>query len=280
MDYDPTRRALLHPEYDDPTPGFGLAWSQELICAELSRLAYYKCEDDGGARLTAALRAAGFGDPIFFIDREAGAQGFGTIAGDTAYLAFRGTQPDSLSDLLADADFRLEDWPGGGRVHRGFQAALHSLREQIDRWLGDVGERTLVVTGHSLGAAMATLMAAGRPAAILISFGSPRVGDQAFVDSLAGRDVRRFVDTADLVARVPPEMLGYAHLPGLRYIDSTGAVAPAPPSQAEINRDRAEARRAYLHCAVDIWHNVPARDLADHAPINYVGALLGGRTGP
>ena len=280
MDYDPTRRALLHPEYDDPTPGFGLGWSQELICAELSRLAYYKYEDDGGARLGAALHAAGFGAPQPFVEAKAGAQGFGTIAGGTAYVAFRGTQPDSLSDLLADARFGMLPWPGGGRVHHGFRDAFESLHPKINDWLEGAGHDRLVVTGHSLGAAMATVMAGSYPAATLVTFGSPRVGDEAFVACFEGRDVRRFVDTADLVTRVPPELIGYRHLQGMRYIDRNGTVTASPPPKAEIDADRAAARRDYLHCAVDIWHNVPARDLADHAPINYVGALLGGRTGP
>jgi lipase (class 3) len=280
MDYDPTKEALFHPESRDPTPGFGLDWPADLICAELSRLAYYKYEDDGGARLSAALRAAGFGDPELFVSQKGGAQGFGTIADGAAYVAFRGTEPDSVSDLLADARFGMLPWPGGGRVHHGFRDAFESLHPAINDWLGRAGHRRLIVTGHSLGAAMATIMAGSYPDATLITFGSPRVGDEAFVACFAGREVRRFVDTADLVTRVPPELLGYRHLPGMHYIDRGGMVTASPPPQTEIDADRAAARRDYLHCAIDVWHNVPARDLADHAPINYVGALLGGRIGP
>jgi pimeloyl-ACP methyl ester carboxylesterase len=280
MDYDPTKQALFHPESRDPTPGFGPGWPMDLICAELSRLAYYRYEDDGGARLSAALRTAGFSDPRLFISPRGDAQGFGTTADGVAYVVFRGTQPDSVSDLLADVRFGLRPWPGGGRVHQGFRDAFESLHSAIKDWLEGAGDRRLVVAGHSLGAAMATIMAGSYPAATLVTFGSPRVGDAAFVAGFAGRDVRRFVGCADLVTRVPPELLGYSHLPDMRYIDRGGAVRATPPSKPEIDADRATARRDYLHCAIDVWHNVPARDLADHAPINYVGALLGGRTGP
>jgi hypothetical protein len=248
----------------------------------LSRLAYYKYENDGVSRLRAALHASGFGVPKPFLSQRGDAQGFGTTAGGVAYVAFRGTQPDSVSDMLADARFGLRPWPGGGRVHHGFRDAFEALHAAINDWLEDPGHRDLqlVVTGHSLGAAMATIMAGSYPAASLVTFGSPRVGDAAFVARFAGRDVRRYVDCTDMVARVPPELLGYAHLAGLRYIDRNGAVAAVEPTKAQIEADRAAARLDYLHCLVDVWHNVPARDLADHAPINYVGALLGGRTGP
>ncbi|MBV9882474.1 MAG: lipase family protein [Sphingomonadaceae bacterium] len=281
MDYDPTKRALFHPEDRDPTPGFGLRWSRELICAELSRLAYYRFEDDNRARLTAALRGGGFSDPQPFVSAAEGAQGFGTIGDGVAYVAFRGTQPDSVRDLLADARFGPEPWPGGGNVHGGFLRVFDPLHRGIKDWLGRAGHRALVATGHSLGAAMATLMAAAHPEAQLISFGSPRVGDRTFAGLFAGRQIERFVDCADMVTQLPPDgLFGYVHLDGLRYIDRHGRLAAAPPSQGAIDADRTAARLAYVPLAVDVLDNVPTRDLADHAPINYVGALLGQRTGP
>ena len=43
----------------------------------------------------------------------------------------------------------------------------------------------LILAGHSLGAALATLAATVFPPALLVTLGSPRVGDAEFVAALA-----------------------------------------------------------------------------------------------
>ena len=91
--------------------------------------------------------------------------------------------------------------PAGLRVEHGFLAAYNSLRNAtanaITAGLAACGAGcSLLFTGHSLGAAMATLAAAehagGAAAVQLYTFGSPRVGDQAFAswarDKLALRN--------------------------------------------------------------------------------------------
>jgi hypothetical protein len=134
MDYDPTKEALFHPESRDPTPGFDAGWPLELICAELSRLAYYKYEEDGGARLGAALRAGRFGDPRLFVSRTGDSQGFGTIADGTAYVAFRGTQPDSVSDLLADGSECCPGPAGDGCITVSGTPSNPCIRRSTTGW--------------------------------------------------------------------------------------------------------------------------------------------------
>lgn len=280
MEYDPTREALFHPERAEPVADFGADWQRDRICAELSRLAYYRFEDDDGLRLREALAGRGFGVPRPFVDAAAGAQGFGTVARDgTVYVAFRGTQPDSLRDLRADADAALVAWPPGGRVHRGFRDTFLAVRVAVDAWLGEAGDGDLVVTGHSLGAAMATVMASVQDRATLVTFGSPRVGDGAFVALFAGRDARRYADCTDIVSRLPPPIV-YRHVSKMHYVDRVGTVHFPPPDDAYIRADRLKASAAYVaKHAWKFWKNVPARSGADHAPINYVSAVLGRRTG-
>jgi predicted lipase len=71
----------------------------------------------------------------------------------------------------------------------------------------------LLVAGHSLGAAMATLALPDIEASLNIkvtsvfTFGSPRVGDDAFArayNTAFGRRSFRIVNTSDIVTSVPP----------------------------------------------------------------------------
>ena len=73
--------------------------------------------------------------------------------------------------------------------------------------------------GHSLGAALATLLAldvgsTGHDSVELVTWASPRVGDKAFCDAFAKHvsDVARFTCGADVVPRLPPEKLGFEHV--------------------------------------------------------------------
>jgi hypothetical protein len=280
MDYDPTRRSLYSPETGDPVADFSAAWPIDAICAELSRLAYYRFEATQKPRLDSALTRAGFTASTLFTGEGWGTNGFGTLGPDgTAYVAFRGTQPDSLLDIVVDARFLPRRFDGGGRVHAGFLDAYASILDVLAGWIGTAGRTRLVATGHSLGAALATILAAAHPRATLVTFGSPPVGTRAFAALFAGRPARRYVDCADVVAAVPAGILGYVHLPDLHYIDSSGTVYATPPTPAEQLRDQVRARLDYPF-RYGGSGNVASRSFADHAPINYVSALLGRREGP
>ncbi|MEA3035499.1 MAG: triacylglycerol lipase [Sphingomonadales bacterium] len=281
MDYDPTRKSLYVPESGDPLPDFSAAWDIDQICAELSRLAYYHFELKDAPRLDAALQHAGFTAAEPFEGPARGAQAFGTTRPDGCrFVAFRGTEAGKLLDLVADARFKLVPFGAAARVHEGFLAAYTSLQAAIGKWLGAADGKRLVVTGHSLGAAMATLLAAERREAELVTFGSPRVGDPAFAAMFAKRMVRRYVDCTDGVTAVPPALIGYAHLSGEHYIDHSGQVHVDPPTAEELAEDRRAGRVIYAsRYAWKVWRNVLVRELADHAPVNYVSAVTGKRTG-
>ena len=84
----------------------------------------------------------------------------------------------------------------------------------------------LLVTGHSLGAALAATFAAhymrDHPAAAVRAYpyAQPRVGDAVFAQALERlvassprRVFRRFINNNDIVTRVPASLLGYRHEP-------------------------------------------------------------------
>lgn len=146
-------------------------------------------------------------------------------------VAFRGTQPDKISDWMTDLDINLVGGPGG-RVHDGFNAALNSIWR--DLWQDIVttrNNRSLWVTGHSLGGGLAVLATAklrlekDEPVNGLYTFGQPRVGDREFArhfDADFGRQSFHYVNNNDVVARVPFRSMGYSHVGSFCYFDSEG----------------------------------------------------------
>jgi hypothetical protein len=289
MKYDPTRQALYSPEIGDPVEDFNVTWERDQLCAELSRLAYVGFERGELERLKGILHKAGFGVPECFHKETYDAQAFVTMAPDgRAFVAFRGTQIEKPRDILADINALPVAWKDirtdldakptertdDSRVHRGFAKAYFSLRDEIEAWLKKNPHSALVLTGHSLGAAMATLMAADHAEADLVTFGSPRVGDKSFASQFDGRLVRRYVDCADGVPDLPPPA-GYRHVCDLVYIDRRGKVREDAPTFRDRALDRLAANFAYL--GKYAWRqprNVLLRSFADHAPINYVSAAL------
>jgi len=112
-------------------------------------------------------------------------------------------------------------------VEKGFYKAYNYIKPELLNNLPILAKRyntnKLLITGHSLGAAMATLMTydivSSFPSykmAYLVNFGSPRVGNQAFVDSF-NKYARSFTHYRithyyDIVPHVPEEFLGYLHI--------------------------------------------------------------------
>jgi len=284
IDYDPSRAALFTPALRPALFEAGQAYSPVQLGLEFARLAYLRAEavPEDETRLKEALARVGFGQPTSFWNNdkdspETGSQGFAAYRPQDrlAVLAFRGTETQEWADLAHDLAATSVPWPEArGHVHDGFARSLRSLLPQVRDWLGSQGKERvkLLICGHSLGAAMATLAASIFQPATLVAVGSPRVGDKEFATCFAGVDVIRLVDCCDLVTHLPPETPWYTHVGPMTYIDRDGLVkAPGALSTA---KDQWRARASYL---VDhAWRKgtVEIRDLADHAPINYIRAYF------
>ena len=103
-------------------------------------------------------------------------------------LAFRGTEPSELSDLLADLNAIPRGAMTHGLVHSGFRNECDKL------WMDVLAEiehnnqlkvkKDVYFTGHSLGAAMATISATRYKPEELFTFGSPRVGGAKFIKNI------------------------------------------------------------------------------------------------
>ncbi len=180
------------------------------------------------------------------------AYGFRT-AGHT-FLAFRGSRlpkkgmtlsekAETLwSDWLA-TDFNFIPWRWPLR-HLGFVRAWERIREQVIEWLksGSQESPQLVLTGHSLGGALALLAAFDLakerfPIRAVITFGAPRVGLFWFrhlyytlrcpMQTLHSV-TWRFTHSTDLVSRLPPP-LPYCHVGEEYVVEDWGEIEEGRP---------------------------------------------------
>ena len=156
---------------------------------------------------------------------------------EAVLVTFRGTQPGSIDDIVSDLLIPLVAWPHG-KVHLGFKRALDRVWDEMLVLINSLAPpRTVWFSGHSLGAALATLAADRFPAAAgVCTIGSPRVGDRAFAaefDVRFGLRALRFVNDTDIVTHVPtPFPAPYEHVGQLRQISADVAVTSEPPALA------------------------------------------------
>eukprot|EP01059_Diplonema_ambulator_P004447 TRINITY_DN1414_c0_g2_i1.p1 TRINITY_DN1414_c0_g2~~TRINITY_DN1414_c0_g2_i1.p1 ORF type:complete len:1160 (+),score=284.10 TRINITY_DN1414_c0_g2_i1:187-3480(+) len=120
-------------------------------------------------------------------------RGTANVANKKTDLEFR-RKP--WKDMVADVDksmFRfLSCWGATPMIHRGFASLWDTVSpvvcDQIETLRGEFGYERVFVTGHSLGAAVATLAAYslakkyGSSAVGLYAFGTPLLGNQAFAN--------------------------------------------------------------------------------------------------
>ena len=216
--YDHFLNAELAP-FEAKAEGFSRtnAW----WLAEASLLAYWPKAD-----VKARVKKA-FGQAQDFSAENV--EGYVALFNGFAIAAFRGTESTSLADIVMDAEFVKNDWEHGGRVHEGFLRGFNNVNKPekpentLRKALAEIPpDRPVWFTGHSLGAALATLAAdefvsSNPPARYggLYTFGSPLVGDRAFVDGFntrhAGKSFR-IVNDRDGVPLVPPRFAGYRHV--------------------------------------------------------------------
>lgn len=186
----------------------------------------------------------------------------GNTDSELIVVAFRGTSPFDTLDWITDVDLSWYEIPGLGRVHAGFLKALgqqkilgwpkdliqifgghdyayYTIRAKLKELLGKNDKAKFVVTGHSLGGALAILFPAilayhGETSLLerldgVYTYGQPRVGDEKFgnfmQDQISNnllRNYNRTVYCNDIVPRVPSDshLTEFKHFGTCAYFNS------------------------------------------------------------
>ncbi|OSD03904.1 alpha/beta-hydrolase [Trametes coccinea BRFM310] len=215
----------------------------------------WACGDSCDALPNVKVLAAGGDDgliPRFLVAHDADE--------DTIVVAHQGTDPKNfLSDLndlkFAQVGANKTVLPAAGddiKMHDGFAYAQSRTADivlsTVQSALESTGSKKILVTGHSLGAAIASIDAMMLKTRLdqnlslsAVVFGLPRVGNQAwadFVDQTLGSSFTHVTNQNDPVPRVPPQSLQFQHPSNeihITSVDSAGNIATAESCPGQEN---------------------------------------------
>ncbi len=215
-----------------------------------------------GKEAKAIFRGMGYTHKFFDVD---GAQCHAVWNKTEYILCFRGTEPNELSDLIADLNAIPRFSMTHGLVHSGFAGELNKLYAQLVSHRSKHSRKKFYITGHSLGAAMATIACSRfeemEDVELLTTFGSPRVGTRSFVKNIKTPH-HRVVNNNDVVTKVPLFLMGYKHHGLLTYINFYGNIRTLTLWQMIKDRWRG-------------WRRDALDGIKDHGIQNYVKWTLG-----
>lgn len=200
------------------------------------------------------------------------AEGSGVNKGEVMIVT-RGTK--TLSDWYSNARIKTTLSANQKSVHSGFNSIFHSFKDDLRTQLRILSPTRIHCVGHSLGGALATLIAEWVNAEKLAqhthiyTFGCPRVGTQRFVESLTsnlGKErVNRAYHKTDVVPMIPLWPYMHGPMPGTScFIDSPGNFPGAKYHDMDFYIDSAEGHKKwdslrrkqpnnYLENQVEAW---------------------------
>jgi len=235
-----------------------------------------------------AYRSAGLGATVLSFSGKTSTQAYVAESHDWIVLAFRGTQVDDFLSSVIDWSVDALVVPildgHNNLVHAGFFAGVKEVWADVVAHISGLQAerpRPLWITGHSLGAALATLAAnlcSDQPKQLglkgLYTYGSPRVGDEGFGKRIPCK-VWRFRNNSDIVTHVPIGIV-FRHVGELEFIDSAGH-----PHLGLDGTDKLFLEATTLHLSPNEAHTMSRMMhmsggkaplpgfIADHGPINY-----------
>ncbi|KAJ8518299.1 hypothetical protein ONZ45_g4609 [Pleurotus djamor] len=244
----PTSKATPTPLISSDLDAFvrPAQFSRAVYCSTASVTAWTcgkACDDIGGIEVLKTGGDDGL-TPLFLVAHDPSTE--------SLVVAHQGTNPENFLSILNDVQILLVDLDEtrfasvkghtsleGIKVHDGFQKTFERTADDVLSAVKSGLESTNVtkisVTGHSLGAAIATMDAMMfkelLPSSIEITttvFGLPRGGNEKWanlVDSSLGSSFVHITNQNDIVPTVPPQKLGYQHPQGevhIKKVDASG----------------------------------------------------------
>jgi len=281
----------------DPRSKTSYNRTNALWLAEFCRLIYRQEKDEidrptGFLTRNHFLAAKGWREDTFF--NHDGTQAGLFVNGHLhcGALVFRGTL--GIKDVMTDLECLPTLPEGGGYVHNGFKRALDAVWDDGIKPALTKLDFPLLFTGHSLGAALATLAAArciqdpdlkNSRLVALYTFGSPRVGDKDLGTALQGLFHCRLVNDKDIITTVPPVMLvggiaRFQHVGQMHRLEPDGHLHIFPPD-VDIVETRSPlsgpikilALLKGLLARILAIRIGPPKPLRDHTPVNYTARL-------
>ncbi|KAF7813684.1 lipase-like [Senna tora] len=216
-----------HPFYNHTLATILVEYASAVYISDLTELFTWTCSRCGGF-------TKGFEIIELVVDVQHCLQGFVGVANDpnAIVIAFRGTQERSIRNWIEDLVWKQLDinYPGmpDAMVHYGFYYAYHNttmrpaILDAVRRAKKFYGDIPIIVTGHSMGGAMAAFC--GLDLTVnenaqniqVMTFGQPRVGNAAFASyysKLVPRTIR-VTHENDIVPHLPPY---YSYFPHKTY---------------------------------------------------------------
>ena len=98
-------------------------------------------------------------------------------------------------------------------IHQGFYYQYGKIKNEVWKEVLRREGLNIIFTGHSLGGAIATIYSALNFSKFCYTFGSPRVGNKAFVKFFERRkhESYRFINSEDSVCKVPTCWMGFRY---------------------------------------------------------------------
>ncbi|KAJ0096461.1 hypothetical protein Patl1_28692 [Pistacia atlantica] len=221
-----------------------------MLCAMASKLSFEnKAVVETTVQNCWKMELLGYYDFWNDFQRKNTTQGFmfhdKTADPDVVVVAFRGTEVFDADAWCTDIDISWYELPGMGKIHGGFMKALglligqgwpkemnqqdiveypvayYTIREKLRTLLNENSRTKFILTGHSMGGALAILF----PAVLALheetfllkrlegvyTFGQPRVGDEEFKTFMKKQmnkyDFKylRYVYCNDMIPRLPSD---------------------------------------------------------------------------
>ncbi len=262
--YDDYEYFMNHEQYPFAEFDNGFNYVNAWWLAEASALAYSDKE-----KVAKELKKVGF-DKLDVIETKT-VDCFIAFNGFVVLVIFRGSElrprPDGngfkkvIADWSTNLSFKLVDWESGGQVHSGFKKALDDMWPKFLRILKQYKESSIWFTGHSLGAALATLAAdrVGCTAGVY-GFGSPRVGDEEYQKRFSVGNFTRIINNTDVVNYLP-FFADYFHVGrGLQITDRGLA-------EHEDKQEKLDVKG--IKGALSFNNNPVPQCIYDHIPLHY-----------